>query len=74
VSTEFANATLIVGIVLVAVVVVLLDRRWEHFFSNPPALTESESPRERSLVTLFRGLGAASFFLAAAAIIAVNEL
>jgi cytochrome b561 len=73
VSKEFASAIMIVGFVLVALVVFRLDRRWEHFFANPPALTDAESPRERSLVTLFRGLGAGCFILAAVAIIIVNE-
>ena len=73
-SREFASATMTVGVVLVTLVVVLLDRRWERFFSNPPALTDSESRRERLLVTLFRGLGVGSFILVAVAIIAVKEL
>ncbi len=63
-----------VGFVLVALVIVRLDRRWEHFFSNSPTLTDSESPRERSLVTLFRGLVAGSAILTAVAIVIVNEL
>jgi cytochrome b len=72
-SRNFQIAAQLIGVAVVTLVVVLLDRRWKRFLTDPPALQHSESRADKLLVMLFRALYVASVVLVAAVIILVRE-
>jgi hypothetical protein len=53
-------ASQLAGVILMAVVVVVFDRRWKRFVFEPPEIVESESRSDKALIWAFRALAVVS--------------
>jgi hypothetical protein len=63
VSRQAQLASQLAGVILMAVFIVLFDRRWKKFLSNPPEIAELESRSDKLLVWAFRTFAVMSALL-----------
>jgi len=72
VSRQAQLASQLASVIVMAVVVVVFDRRWKKFLLNPPTLVEPESRSDRLLVFVFRALAIVSAALVVAVVLYVR--